>query len=154
MPNPVQKDDILAFKNSEKKVINVFWTQSGNHNEPYYAVAARNRNRENALVVIYIQKDLYDNPNELNRFAVMTGDDVTMKVTGDCQYGQKETNGDFRYVVYHNRDRKIWQFRFTTATMEGSKLDKELIEGIGFENAWISVIKSLGGLFGHELHNF
>ncbi|THU91444.1 hypothetical protein K435DRAFT_633137, partial [Dendrothele bispora CBS 962.96] len=133
----------------------VTWSQSlSNKSEPYYAIAAKNTSRDNADVNFFVQKNWFD--NELNKFATVDGNTARVTITDKFQYGQKNAQGDFRFVVYHDTSRKPYQHRFieTTLLAKGGDIALKLAKGFGYEQLGTNVSDFAKSFIGDYLRNF
>ncbi|KAK7447736.1 hypothetical protein VKT23_013992 [Stygiomarasmius scandens] len=153
--SPVQKGDIISFALDVKREVTVTWSQSlSTKSEPYYAIAAVNTSRGNADVNFFVQKNKFD--NELSSFASVDGNTAKVTVTDKFQYGQKNAQGDFRFVVYHDTSRKPYQHRFieTTLLAKGGDIALKLAKGFGYEGVGTSVADFAKCFVGDYLRNF
>ncbi|KAK7451212.1 hypothetical protein VKT23_012549 [Stygiomarasmius scandens] len=152
---PVQKGDIISFSLDAKREVTVTWSQSlSTKSESYYAIAATNTSRGNADVNFFVQKNKFD--NELGSFASVNGNTVKVTITDKFQYGQKNAQGDFRFVVYHDMSRKPYQHRFieTTLLAKGGDIALKLAKGFGYEDVGMNVTDFAKRFIGDYLHNF
>ncbi|KAK7447752.1 hypothetical protein VKT23_014010 [Stygiomarasmius scandens] len=153
--SPVQKGDIISFSLDAKREVTVTWSQSlSSKSEPYYAIAAVNTSRDNASVNFFVQKNKFD--SELASFASVDGNNAKVTITDKFQYGQKNAQGDFRFVVYHDTSRKPYQHRFieTTLLAKGGDLALKLAKGFGYEAIGTNVADFAKSFIGDYLRNF
>ncbi|THV04037.1 hypothetical protein K435DRAFT_791231 [Dendrothele bispora CBS 962.96] len=152
---PIQKGDIISFTLDNKREITVAWSQSlSSKSEPYYAIPAKNTSRDNADVNFFVQKNWFD--NELSKFATVDGNTARVTITDKFQYGQKNDQGEFRFVVYHDTGRKPYQHRFieTTLLAKGGDIAVKLAKGFGYDQVGTNVSDFLKRFVGDYLHNF
>ncbi|KAK7447747.1 hypothetical protein VKT23_014005 [Stygiomarasmius scandens] len=153
--SPVQKGDVISFSLDAKREVTVTWSQSfSTKSEPYYAIAAVNTSRDNANVNFFVQKNKFD--NELSSLASVDGNTAKVTITDKFQYGQKNAQGDFRFVVYHDTSRKPYQHRFieTTLLAKGGDIALKLAKGFGYEDVGTNVTDFAKRFIGDYLHNF
>ncbi|THU83588.1 hypothetical protein K435DRAFT_871128 [Dendrothele bispora CBS 962.96] len=150
---PAQKGDIISFTLDSKREVTVTWSQTTNKSEPYYAIVAKNT-RDNVDVNFFVQKNWFD--NELNKFATVDGNTARVTITEKFQYGQKNAQGDFRFVVYHDTSRKPYQHRFieTTLLAKGGDIAVKLAKAFGYDQVGTSVSDFMKTFIGDYLHNF
>ncbi|THU86513.1 hypothetical protein K435DRAFT_868180 [Dendrothele bispora CBS 962.96] len=150
---PVQKGDIISFTLDSKREVTVTWSQITNKSEPYYAIVAKNTG-DNVDVNFFVQKNWFD--NKLNKFATVDGNTARVTITEKLQYGQKNAQGDFRFVVYHDTSHKPYQHRFieTTLLAKGGDIAVKLAKAFGYDEVGTSVSDFLKGFIGDYLHNF
>ncbi|THU81252.1 hypothetical protein K435DRAFT_629348, partial [Dendrothele bispora CBS 962.96] len=84
------------------------------------------------------------------------GNTARVTITEKFQYGQKNAQGDFRFVVYHDTSRKPYQHRFieTTLLAKGGDIAVKLAKAFGYDQVGTSVSDFLKGFIGDYLHNF
>ncbi|THU87374.1 hypothetical protein K435DRAFT_804375 [Dendrothele bispora CBS 962.96] len=152
---PIQKGDIISFTLDNKREITVTWSQNlSSKSEPYYAIPAKNTSRDNADVNFFVQKNWLD--NELSKFATVDGNTARVTITDKFQYGQKNDQGEFRFVVYHDTSRKPYQHRFieTTLLAKGGDISVKLAKGFGYDQVGMDVSDLLKRFVGDYLRNF
>ncbi|KAK7447751.1 hypothetical protein VKT23_014009 [Stygiomarasmius scandens] len=159
--SPVQKGDIISFALDAKREVTVTWSQSlSSKSEPYYAIAATNTSRDNATVNFFVQKNWFD--SQLGSFASVDGKStevlrmILVTITDKFQYGQKNAQGDFRFVVYHDTSRKPYQHRFieTTLLAKGGDIALKLAKGFGYDAIGTNVTDFAKAFIGDYLRNF
>ncbi|THV05886.1 hypothetical protein K435DRAFT_849627 [Dendrothele bispora CBS 962.96] len=152
---PIQKGDIISFTLNNKHEITVTWSQNlSSKSEPYYAIPAKNTSRDNTDVNFFVQKNWFD--NELNKSATVDGNTARVTITDKFQYGQKNDQGKFRFVVYHNTSRKPYQHQFieTTLLAKGGDIAVKLAKGFRYNQVGMNVSDFLKRFVGDYLHNF
>ncbi|THV05865.1 hypothetical protein K435DRAFT_849612 [Dendrothele bispora CBS 962.96] len=152
---PVQKGDIISFTLDNKREITVTWSQNlSSKSEAHYAIPAKNTSRDNADVNFFVQKNWLD--NELSKFATVDGNTARVTITDKFQYGQKNDQGEFRFVVYHDTSRKPYQHRFieTTLLAKGGDIAVKLAKGFGYDQVGMNVSDFLKRFVGDYLRNF
>ncbi|KAK7442568.1 hypothetical protein VKT23_016166 [Stygiomarasmius scandens] len=161
--SPVQKGDVISFALDAKREVTVTWSQSlSSKSEPYYAIAATNTSRDNATVNFFVQKNWFD--SQLSSFASIDGKSNILRlrntakvtITDKFQYGQKNAQGDFRFVVYHDTSRKPYQHRFieTTLLAKGGDIALKLAKGFGYDAIGTNVTDFAKAFIGDYLRNF
>lgn len=74
------------------------------------------------------------NPNHITRVGqLLPGEGYKLQIGSSLQYGQKNTQGDMRFVVYHDKERKPYQHRFieTALGSTAAKQAKAVAEKLG-----------------------
>ncbi|KAM0228825.1 hypothetical protein ACHAPO_010462 [Fusarium lateritium] len=115
------------------------WSQSfRTRTVRYYLVNAHNQSTGGVDVLMYIQDRFYKDSNN-NDFigelpgARQEGGNWVAEISDRFQYGQKNKNGDGRWVALHDKNNKPYQHRFMIVTMQGrlSQTAKNLARGFG-----------------------
>ncbi|THU83585.1 hypothetical protein K435DRAFT_689280 [Dendrothele bispora CBS 962.96] len=84
------------------------------------------------------------------------GNTARVTITEKFQYGQKNAQGDFRFVVNHDTSRKHYQHRFieTTLLAKGGDIAVKLAKAFGYDQVGTSVSDFTKTFIGDYLHNF
>jgi len=79
-----------------------------------------------------------------------------MKLDNNFQYGQKNPEGELRFVVYHDEERKPYQHRFveTALASAGAGKAQELAAKMGFGAIGDQVGSFAKSFVGDYLHTF
>ncbi|CAP64730.1 uncharacterized protein PODANS_5_9960 [Podospora anserina S mat+] len=83
-------------------------------------------------------------------------DNFILPINDKFQYGQKNAQGENRWLVLHDKDNKLYQHRFIVATVQGHAAEwaKTLANSFG-AGELASQVTSIGKSFvGHYLHTF
>lgn len=67
------------------------------------------------------------NDNEfspLNRFLIMFIEGYKLRIDSNMQYGQKNIQGELRFLVYHDKERKPYQHRFIETALGSAAAGK------------------------------
>ncbi|KAL1592604.1 hypothetical protein SLS60_011020 [Paraconiothyrium brasiliense] len=116
---PVELDDVLTVPTAflDKMPLTIEWSQKfQTHTDKYYEVAFTNTTKANAKYYLFISSGKLDAFKGLDTAKGANGK-LTVKVTTDFQYGQKDKTGKNRFLVYHEPVRDVMkQSRF----IEGS----------------------------------
>ncbi|KAF5540159.1 hypothetical protein FMEXI_8610 [Fusarium mexicanum] len=161
------KGDVLSVptytSDAEQNTVEISWSQMfRTRTARYYVVNAQNQSKGNADVLMYIQDRYYKDSNN-NEYigklpgARQEGNSWVVSITDRFQYGEKNRNGDGRWVALHDRDNKPFQHRFmivTTQAQNLSALAKKLAGSIGAGEIAEQVHKLGGGYIGDYLRTF
>ncbi|KAF4943287.1 hypothetical protein FSARC_14962 [Fusarium sarcochroum] len=130
MPVP-EVNDVLRFEGyqgqeSDSASIEVNWSQSlRSKSATYYIVNAKNTAKGNADTILFIQKPMYTDesiPDHISKIpgAQKKDDGWEVPISDRFQYGQKNSQGEQRFLVLHDKANKIYQHRFLTTTIQGN----------------------------------
>ncbi|KAF4983612.1 hypothetical protein FZEAL_1021 [Fusarium zealandicum] len=165
MSCPAQGDVLLipAYSaESEKAAQEVSWSQSfRTRTVRYYIVRAQNQSKGNADVLLYVQDRFYKDSggnDYIGRLpgASQQGNCFIVTISDRFQYGQKNKNGDGRWVALHDKDNKPYQHRFMVTTIQGQVAEwaKILAKAFGAGEIADSVSKLGNNFIGDYLHTF
>ncbi|KAJ7714869.1 hypothetical protein B0H16DRAFT_1701915 [Mycena metata] len=165
MPSVPQTGDIIvvpAYAGDDSATVEVQWQQTfRSKSATYYIVKAKNQSQGNADILLYIQDRFYKDESSGDFIGKLLGckkEDGRYIVTLNdrFQYGQKNKNGDERWVCLHDKDNKIFQHRFLVTTVQGKAADwaKTLANGFGAGEIAANVHKLGGSFVGDYLHTF
>ncbi|KAH7224405.1 uncharacterized protein BKA55DRAFT_697243 [Fusarium redolens] len=147
---------------SEQNAVEISWSQSfRTRTARYYVVNAQNQSKGNASVLMYIQDRYYKDSNS-NEYigklpgARQEGSSWIVNINDRFQYGQKNKNGEGRWVALHDKDNKPYQHRFLIATMQSKLTEaaKNLARSFGAGEIAEQVSKLGGSYIGDYLHTF
>ncbi|KAG8697576.1 hypothetical protein FRC11_014985 [Ceratobasidium sp. 423] len=167
------------------KEATIKWSQSRvEQTDVYYTglVQVKNTGASGApprTVLIFIQKKYYElikgssgslDPKHITKSsaAKAAGDYYELTLGSPLQYGQKNSKGEGRFVVYHEPEREIFQHRFSRAAIETlilGPIAKDVGIALGYyperdtgANGLITeMLKGVDGLsklIGDKLHSF
>ncbi|KAJ4031234.1 hypothetical protein NW761_013301 [Fusarium oxysporum] len=160
------KGDLLSVPaytaEAEQNAVEISWSQSFRiRTARYYIVNAQNQSKGNTNVLMYIQDRYYKDSNS-NEYigklpgARQEGNSWIVSITDRFQYGQKNKNGDGRWVALHDKDNKPYQHRFMIVTIQGKLTEaaKNLARSFGAGEIAEQVSKLGGSYIGDYLHTF
>ncbi|KAK7425581.1 hypothetical protein QQZ08_007904 [Neonectria magnoliae] len=147
---------------SEQAVQEIQWSQSfRTRTARYYIVRAKNQSKGNVDVLLYIQDRFYKDENSndyIGRLpgARKEGNFFIFNINDRFQYGQKNKNGDGRWIALHDKDNKPFQHRFMITTIQGNAAEwaKILAKSFGAGEIADAVSKLGTSFIGDYLHNF
>ncbi|KAF4948041.1 hypothetical protein FGADI_9932 [Fusarium gaditjirri] len=160
------KGDVLLIpvytEESEQNAIEISWSQSfRTRTARYYLVKAQNQSKGGVDVLAYVQDRFYKDVNSndyIGRLpgARQEGNSWVVSINDRFQYGQKNKNGDGRWVCLHDRDNKPYQHRFMIVTVQGklSEAAKTLAKSFGAGEIADQVMKLGNSFIGDYLHTF
>ncbi|KAL0567431.1 hypothetical protein V5O48_014557, partial [Marasmius crinis-equi] len=124
-----------------------FQSRSGD----YYALIAKNKSQGNGEVPFFCQTEWF---NE-ERLGKKNADGYYEVTIGDkYQYGQKNKDGDNRWVAFHDKGRKPYQHRFVkTLLVKGGELAGKIAGLVGFPQG-STIVNELEKYLGDYLHDF
>ncbi|KAK0743965.1 hypothetical protein B0T18DRAFT_431137 [Schizothecium vesticola] len=147
---------------AEDATVELEWSQTFKTREAtYYIVCAKNASKGNADVMLFVQDRFYkdeSSPDYIGKIPGVTknGDSFTVTINDRFQYGQKNKEGEKRWVVLHDKGNKMYQHRFMTTTVQGNAAEwaKTLANSFGAGDL-ASQVSDLGKRFvGDYLHTF
>ncbi|KAF4950279.1 hypothetical protein FSARC_13254 [Fusarium sarcochroum] len=165
MSYPV-KGDVLVIPaysgESEQATQEIQWSQSfRTRTARYYIIRAQNQSKGNVDVLLYIQDRFYKdsgNNDYIGRLpgARQEGNSWIVSISDRFQYGQKNKNGDGRWVALHDKDNKPYQHRFMVTTIQGNAAEwaKTLAKSFGAGEIADQVSKLGNNFIGDYLHTF
>ncbi|KAL6412991.1 hypothetical protein AUP68_02486 [Ilyonectria robusta] len=147
---------------SEMAVQELQWSQSfRTRTARYYIVRATNQSKGNVDVLLYIQDRFYKDEGSSDYIgkipgARKEGNSFVVNINDRFQYGQKNKNGDGRWVALHDKDNKPYQHRFMITTIQGNIAEwaKTLARSFGAGEIADSVAKLGGNFIGDYLHTY
>ncbi|SPJ71005.1 uncharacterized protein FTOL_00733 [Fusarium torulosum] len=147
---------------SEQNALEIQWSQSFRTRAArYYLVKAQNQSKGGIDTLLYIQDRFYKDANSneyIGRLpgARQEGNNWIVSISDRFQYGQKNKNGDGRWVCLHDKDNKPYQHRFMIVTIQGKLSDaaKNLAKSVGATEIADMVMKLGNSFTGDYLHTF
>ncbi|KIK58095.1 hypothetical protein GYMLUDRAFT_45654 [Collybiopsis luxurians FD-317 M1] len=144
------------------KPVKVNWQQSlAQRNADYYALTADNITTGNQvpffIAAEYYKNSTKANPNHITKVGeLIEGEGYKLKVDGKLQYGQKNAQGELRFVVYHDEERKPYQHRFIETAVGSATAGKtqEMAKAFGLGAAGDQIMDHLKAIVGDYLHTF
>ncbi|KAG9121053.1 hypothetical protein FRC07_003155 [Ceratobasidium sp. 392] len=76
----------------------------------------------NDQVLFFIQSEWYQDSARMAGIASKVGDHYELKVDDKTRYGQKNTKGEARFIVYHDTSRNPYQHRFMNQALRANAL--------------------------------
>ncbi|EMD89552.1 hypothetical protein COCC4DRAFT_125725 [Bipolaris maydis ATCC 48331] len=129
----------------------VNWQQNlSQKSDTYYMAVFTNKDKNNEQSYIFIQQGKLDALK-----AKSSGDAFTITVDDSFQYGQKNKQGEGRFLVFHDKSRNPFQWRFVSTLY--SKLGNGALAIINLApipDGVKDIAKYFSGLIGDPLHNF
>lgn len=119
---PVNAGDVLVITTTseENKVrVPVNWSQSwSSRSAEYYLLVAENKSQDGKEVTFFVQENWFNDAH----LGPKKGDvGREFKIDNKFQYGQKNAEGEGRFVVLHDKERTPYQHRFIeTALASGA----------------------------------
>ncbi|KIP02364.1 hypothetical protein PHLGIDRAFT_37922 [Phlebiopsis gigantea 11061_1 CR5-6] len=161
---PVQKGDVLLIPTSVDAAqrVTVKWQQTfSDKTATYYTIVAKNKTQGNAEVVFFVATEWYEGTGgpaqHLSHVAPKNADGLyELTVDDKCQYGQKNKEGEMRFVVYHDKGRKPYQHRFieTSFGSLAGNVAAKIAGALGYGGIG-DIAKTLSGNYlGDYLHTF
>ncbi|GJE91737.1 hypothetical protein PsYK624_078880 [Phanerochaete sordida] len=160
---PVQKSNVLLIPSNVdvSHRVTVKWQQMfSDKTANYYTIVAKNKSQGNAEVVVFVAAEWYEGsgPAEhLGRVAPKDAEGYYELIVDDkCQYGQKNKEGDMRFVVYHDKGRKPYQHRFIETSLGslGANIAQKVAGVFGYGGT-ADIAKTIASAYvGDYLHTF
>ncbi|KAK3402948.1 hypothetical protein B0T20DRAFT_474753 [Sordaria brevicollis] len=170
MPSPVEAGHELLIDLFDGGAlgapITVKWQQNFvDRQASYYRVDAYNTTT-NETVPFFIAAEFYksstaSNPNHISKVGTeLPGEGYKLKVDDKLQYGQKNSAGENRFVVFHDKERKPYQHRFietavlSTLAKSGEGAAEKVLGSFGLSGTASSVANLAKAYIGDYLHTF
>ncbi|OCH93235.1 hypothetical protein OBBRIDRAFT_337233 [Obba rivulosa] len=159
---PANKSDVLlipAFNAEELagKRITVKWQQTlSQKSADYYTLVVKNKSQDDAEVVFFIAAEWYNDAHLATVASKDASGSFELKVDGMFQYGQKNAQGENRFIVYHDKGRKPYQHRFIESALASKAADfTTKIAGMFGYGSAADLIHNIASAFvGDYLHTF
>ncbi|KAK1753655.1 hypothetical protein QBC47DRAFT_430496 [Echria macrotheca] len=167
--SPVQAGNELLvdlFDGNTMVPIVVKWQQNFVTREAtYYCVNAYNTTT-NETLPFFIAAEFYksataSNPNHISKVGTLVpGEGYKLKVDDKLQYGQKNAQGDNRFIVFHDKDRKPYQHRFieaavlSTLAKQGEEAADKVLASFALSGAAAAVSNALKTYIADYLRTF
>ncbi|KAF8176428.1 hypothetical protein K438DRAFT_1979216 [Mycena galopus ATCC 62051] len=137
--------------------VHVHWQQNlSQRKADYYALTVDNITT-GEQVPFFIACELYKNSTKANAHHVtkvcdlVDGEGYKMKVDNKLQYGQKNAEGELRFVVYHDQEHKPYQTALGSA---GAEKAKKMAEAMGCGGMADSINEIAQSFVGDYMHTF
>ncbi|GAB7354329.1 hypothetical protein MBLNU459_g4842t2 [Dothideomycetes sp. NU459] len=161
---PVQAGNelIIPLFDAENKAVSIKWSQNlAQRTAQYYALVADNATTGEQvpffIAAEYYKTSTINNPNHITKVGqLVDGEGYKIKVDGRLQYGQKNAQGELRFVVYHDKERRPFQHRFIETALGSAAAGKatELAKGFGLGDVAGSVAAIAANFVGDYMHDF
>jgi len=152
----VEKGDVIKVQSENDWVLQkVEWRQSFKSKEDeYYSAKFQNLTRTdeaNGEGVIFIQKD---KASDFKNLGQKDGDEYQITVNNDFRYGERDKKGNFRFLVYHDTSREIFQHRFVQGMIvKFGAAATDQIKRLGFSDV-SSISAAFQGSIGEPLKRY
>ncbi|KAK1235167.1 hypothetical protein PQX77_001616 [Marasmius sp. AFHP31] len=150
----VNKGDVLLVPSTAddaKQRLHLEWQQFGKKSGDYYALIAKNKSQGNGEVPFFCQTEWFNTENLGQKNAEGY---YEVKISDKHQYGQKNKQGDDRWVAFHDKSRKPYQHRFLeTLYIKGGDLIGKVAGMLGYPIGSVA-FDAIKNLFGDFLHTF
>ncbi|KAJ7120321.1 hypothetical protein C8R44DRAFT_623619 [Mycena epipterygia] len=143
--------------------VHVNWQQNlYQRKADYYALTADNITTGLVAVPFFIAAEYYKsstkaNPSHITKVGeLVEGEGYKLKVNDRLQYGQKNAQGELRFIVYHDKERKPYQHRFIETAVGSATAGKaaEMAKAFGVGAAGDQIMDQLKAIVGDYLHTF
>ncbi|KAG9118527.1 hypothetical protein FRC07_006915 [Ceratobasidium sp. 392] len=120
----VQNGDILSVPTSGLDPITIEWPQSfldkkASYHTGFVDVKGKGVNSQ---VLLFIQSEWYQDDARMASITSKTGDYYELKIDEKSRYGQKNSKGEARFIVYHDTSRNPYQHRFINQALRSNVL--------------------------------
>ncbi|KAH7161821.1 hypothetical protein EDB81DRAFT_840059 [Dactylonectria macrodidyma] len=147
---------------SEQAAQGIEWSQNwSTKNARYYIVRATNQSKGNVDVLLYVQDRFYKDegsPDYIGKIPGIRkeGNSFIVNINDRFQYGQKNKNGEGRWVALHDKNNKPYQHRFLVTTIQGTVAEwaRVLANSLGAGEIANAVAKLGKNFIGDYLHTF
>ncbi|KAK0717461.1 hypothetical protein B0T26DRAFT_709965 [Lasiosphaeria miniovina] len=147
---------------AEKAVQDLSWSQSfQTKTGRYYIVKAKNVTKAGDDVLLYVQDRFYKDEASADYIGKLPGarkegGHFIVTINDRFQYGQKNKEGENRWVALHDKNNKPYQHRFIVLTIQGKAADwaKTLAKTFGASELAETVSRLGSSFVGDYLHTF
>ncbi|KAF7348978.1 hypothetical protein MVEN_01418700 [Mycena venus] len=166
MPSPVAsgQEIMVPLFNAESAgaLVHVNWQQNMSQRKAdYYALTADNITTGEQvpffIAAEYYKTSMAANPNHITKVGeLIEGEGYKLKVDNRFQYGQKNAQGELRFVVYHDKERKPYQHHFIETAVGSVTAGKaaEMAKMFGVGSAGNQIMSQVKAFVGDYLHTF
>ncbi|KZO97610.1 hypothetical protein CALVIDRAFT_526730 [Calocera viscosa TUFC12733] len=155
---PIQLGDFIYIPahDNEAPTVHVEWSQSWTtYTKDYKFFLAKTGADGEEEVPLYIASEFADESHfrgveTASLDSAESALDYKIKVDGRFQYGQKNKNGDARFLVWHDKTRKIYQ----APSLAALGLGEKLAGFFGYGSIADLAGSALKSTFGDYLHNY
>ncbi|KAJ7878046.1 hypothetical protein B0H13DRAFT_2346835 [Mycena leptocephala] len=162
MPSPVESGQEIMVPlfdaESAGAPVHVNWQQNMSQRKAdYYALTADNITT-GEQVPFFIAAEYYKsstkaNPNHITKVGeLVEGEGYKLKVNDRLQYGQKNAQGELRFIVYHDKERKPYQV--DRCWFCDGRQGAEMAKAFGVGAAGDQIMDHLKAIVGDYLHTF
>ncbi|CAE6536893.1 unnamed protein product [Rhizoctonia solani] len=138
MSTPVTKGNVLIIPGPETsalKEVTIKWSQDWGkpYAEVFYTGIVKNKTT-GANVLFFVHSASYNTGSALTKKSEVDGY-YELTVGDNCRYGQRNKDGDGRFVVLQNPDYKMYQHRFFRAALEAlvfGPTAKDVVAALGY----------------------
>ncbi|KAJ7506041.1 hypothetical protein B0H11DRAFT_2219966 [Mycena galericulata] len=142
--------------------VHVNWQQNlSQRKADYYALTADNITTGEQvpffIAAEYYKSSTVANPNHITKVGeLVEGEGYKFKVNDKLQHGQKNAQGELRFIVYHDKERKPYQHRFIETAVGSATAGKaaEMAKAFGLGAVGDQIMDNLKGIVGDYLHTF
>ncbi|KAJ7855347.1 hypothetical protein B0H13DRAFT_2357967 [Mycena leptocephala] len=166
MPSPVESGQEIMVPlfdaESAGAPVHVNWQQNMSQRKAdYYALTADNITT-GEQVPFFIAAEYYKsstkaNPSHITKVGeLVEGEGYKLKVNDRLQYGQRNPQGELRFIVYHDKERRPYQHRFIETAVGSATAGKaaEMAKAFGVGAAGDQIMDHLKCIVGDYLHTF
>ncbi|KAJ7862429.1 hypothetical protein B0H13DRAFT_1900078 [Mycena leptocephala] len=154
MPSPVESGQEIMVPlfdaESAGAPVHVNWQQNMSQRKAdYYALTADNITTGSFLHRRRVIQEQHEGEPEPHHQGRRTR-------RGRLQYGQKNAQGELRFIVYHDKERKPYQHRFIETAVGSATAGKaaEMAKAFGVGAAGDQIMDHLKAIVGDNLHTF
>ncbi|CAE6521152.1 unnamed protein product [Rhizoctonia solani] len=153
-----------SFGNAGPRTVQ--WKQITMRSADYYCFTVADVTQSGQDVTFFIQKEWYDNDksadaNHISKVAPKNANgEYEFKVDAKSQYGQVDSKGKGRWVVYHDKGRTPYQHRFAKSVLQSAGHAsatqlQDLADRFGFGGVNLTgLLNVVENYAGDYLHNF
>ncbi|KAJ6458008.1 hypothetical protein C8R45DRAFT_943021 [Mycena sanguinolenta] len=152
----------LFSTDSAESLVHINWQQNfAQRKADYYALTVDNITT-GETVPFFIAAEYYKNSTKANAHHItkvaelVDGEGYKMKVDSKLQYGQKNAQGELRFVVYHDQEHMPYQHRFmeTAIGSAGAAKAQQIASAMGFGEIGGRVNELAQAFVGDYMHTF
>ncbi|RXW19814.1 hypothetical protein EST38_g6026 [Candolleomyces aberdarensis] len=152
----------LYDEEAQNKLYQINWRQDliARHADYYLVIAANLTLSEQFPFFIaaeFYRDSTHAHPKHITKVGeLIEGEGYKLRVDSKLQYGQKNADGDLRFVVYHDKERRPFQHRFieTAIGSAGAGMAQELVKAFGYSASGDQIAAFLKNFVGDYLHTF
>ncbi|KAJ7878041.1 hypothetical protein B0H13DRAFT_2346830 [Mycena leptocephala] len=163
MPSPVESGQEIMVPlfdaESAGAPVHVNWQQNMSQRKAdYYALTADTPPQVPFFIAAeYYKSSTKANPSHITKVGEpVEGEGYKLKVNDRLQYGQKNAQGELRFIVYHDKERKPYQHRFIETAVGSATAGKaaEMAKAFGVGVVGDQIMDHLKAIVGDYLHTF
>ncbi|QRV82444.1 hypothetical protein RhiJN_10459 [Ceratobasidium sp. AG-Ba] len=153
----VQSGDVLLIPAQGLTAVTVEWRQNLSNKKASYHTGMVNVKDKvgSGQVPIFVQSEWYQDAGHMSRVSTKAGDCYELRIGCEARYGQKNAQGEGRFVVYHDTSRNPFQHRFVKSALLSMATDqvRKFVEELKVPRAEDAISLS-ESLFGDALRAF